>query len=158
MNQNYVNHHLTAEQWAQVDHAFDVLVQALEPALVALSADQRQRVVKMGDGSEAFCRKALDVLSENAGLMPRNFDLDEMRRDLASHDALHVRIVRLTRLLEKAKDTDTALGSDVMVAALEGYAHLKASGKADGVHGLQRLLGRRFDVSRRKEEAAGLPA
>jgi hypothetical protein len=152
MSQNYVHRHLSSDQWAQIDQAFDVLVQAMEPALVALSPDQRLRAVKMGDGSEAFCRKALDVLSENVAMMPRNFDLDEMRRDLASHDALHTRIVRLTRLLEKAKDTDTALGSDVMVAALEGYAHLKASGKADGVHGLQRLLGKRFDLARRKEE------
>jgi hypothetical protein len=39
-----------------------------------------------------------------------------------------------------------------MVAALEGYAHLKAAGKADGVHGLQKLLGKRFDLPKRKEE------
>jgi hypothetical protein len=99
----------------------------------------------MGDGSEAFCRKALDVMSENVGLMPRDFDLAEMRRDLESHDALHARMVRLTRLLEMAHDTDTALGSDVMVSALEGYAFLKAAGKGEGVDGLKKLLGKRFD-------------
>ena len=32
-----------------------------------------------------------------------------------------------------------------MVAALEGYAFLKAAGKAEGVDALKQLLGKRFD-------------
>ena len=154
MTQNFANHHLSAEQWAQVDEAIDLLATRLEPALVALSADQRNRLVKMGDGSEAFCRQALDVIRENASLMPRNFDIDEMRLDLEAHDALHARIVRLTRLLEKAHHTDMALGSDAMVAALEGYAYLKTAGKAEGVDALRKLLGKRFDGNGRRVEAA----
>jgi hypothetical protein len=102
-------------------------------------------MVKMGEGSEAFCRTALDVISENASLMPRNFDIDEMRLDLEAHDSLNTRIVRLTQLLEKAHHTDMALGSDAMVAALEGYAYLKTAGKAEGVDALRKLLGRRFE-------------
>ena len=89
--------------------------------------------------------------------LPRDFDVDEMRRDLASHDALHARVVRLQKLLEKAHDTDTALGSDVMVAALEGYAFLKAAGKAEGVDALRKLLGRRFDGNGRKAETVVRP-
>lgn len=45
---------------------------------------------------------------------------EEMRRDLATHDALNTRLVRLQRVMEKANDTEMALGSDVMVMALEG--------------------------------------
>jgi hypothetical protein len=157
MSQNYVFRHMAAEQWTQIDDAIKNLVDVLEPALVPLTPDLRQRLVKMGDGSEAFCRKALDVISENVELMPRNFDVDEMRRDLASHDALHTRIVRLTRLLEKAHDTDMALGSDVMVAALEGYAFLKTAGKAEGTDALRKLLGRRFDGATRKQDEPATP-
>lgn len=151
MTQNIVVRHLSSEQWAAVDQAIDALAVAMEPALVALTPEQRRRAVKMGDGSEAFCRKALDVMTENAALMPRGMDLDEMRRDLDSHDALNRRIVRLSKLLEKANDTDTALGSDVMVSALEGYAFLKAAGKGEGVDGLKKLLSRRFEGGSRKE-------
>jgi hypothetical protein len=153
MSQNVMSRHLAVDQWALIDDAIKNLIDVLEPALIALTADQRQRIVKMGDGSEAFCRKALDVISENVELMPRNFDVEEMRRDLTSHDALHTRIVRLTRLLEKAHDTDMALGSDVMVAALEGYSFLKTSGKAEGVDALRKLLGKRFESSGRKPDA-----
>jgi hypothetical protein len=104
--------------------------------------------------SEALCRKALDAISKNLGLMPRNFDVEEMRRDLTSPDALNTRNVRLIRLLEKAHDTDMALGSDVMVAALEGYSFLKTSGKAEGVDALRKLLGKRFEGAGRKQEGS----
>ena len=80
------------------------------------------------------------------------------RPDLASHDALHARIVKLTQLLEKARDTDMALGSDVMVAALEGNAFLKVAGKGEGVDGLRKVLGKRFDNSGRKAQAQPVPA
>jgi hypothetical protein len=158
MTQNMVARHLSAEEWAAVDLAITALTTALEPALVALAPDRRKRVVKMGDGSEAFCRLSLDVMTENAGLMPRDFALDEMRRDLASHDALNARMVRLSTLMEKVNDTDTALGSDVMAAALEGYSFLKTAGKGEGVEALRKLLGKRFDNNSRRGGAEPVPA
>ena len=154
MAQNMVSTHLSNEQWAAVDAALDQLDAALQPLLVALAPDQRRRVVRMGDGSEAFVRKALDVVTQNVGLMPRNFDLEEMRRDVDSHDALNTRFVRLTRLMEKVRDTDTALGSDAMIAALQGYQFLKSAGTGEGVDALKALLGERFTgQSRRSVEA-----
>ena len=53
----------------------------------------------------------------------------DAQNDLAHLDKLRPRTARLRRLLEKADDGETALGSDVMSAALEGYALLKVSGK-----------------------------
>jgi hypothetical protein len=38
-------------------------------------------------------------------------------------------LVRLIRLSERADDSDTALGSDVMSVALEGYALLRIFGR-----------------------------
>ena len=63
-------------------------------------------------------------------------------------------MVRLARLLEKAHDTDTALGSDVMVSALEGYAFLEAAGKGEGIDGLRKLFSKRFEDGPRREDAA----
>ena len=157
-NQNIASRHLTEAQWATVDAAITQLADALTPVLVVLAPDQRKRLVRMGDGSEAFCRKALDVATENLALMPRNFDLEEMRRDLASHDALSARITRLTQIMEKLRDTDTALGSDAMVAALQGYSFLKAAGKGEGVDALRRLLGERFEDNGKRSEPAPAPA
>lgn len=137
-----------AGQWQAVDQAITALEEALAPMLVPLAADARRRMVnKMGDGSEAFCRKSLDAMRENSALLPRSLDVEEMAHDLATHDALAGRLVRLTRMVEKAGDTDTALGSDVMAAALEGYAFLKIAGKGEGLEGVRRELGKRFEAN-----------
>lgn len=147
MSQNLAATHFNDAQWSAVDQAIAALEQALSPLLVSIGADDRRRLVKMGDASEAFCRKALDVMAENSGVLPRNLDVDEMRRDLTTHDALNARLARLTRTLEKAHDTDQVLGSDVMASALEGYAFLKIAGHGEGLNGLRRDLGKRFEKS-----------
>ena len=146
MSQNLATNHFDEAQWGTVDQAMTALEQMWAPVLVALNGTAHRRsLAKMGDGSEAFCRKAHDAMRENADLLPRNLDVAEMGRDLVSHDALNTRLVRLTRLLEKVRDTDMALGSDVMVAALGGYAFLKLSGKGEGLDAVSRDLGKRFE-------------
>ena len=147
MGQNLASVHPTPETWAQVDSLINQLQAVLGTVFAAVAPATKRTMVKMGPGSEYFCRQACEVMAKNAELMPRGFDLDEMRRDLDTHDALNGRIVALTQLLEKARDTEMALGSDAMVAALEGYAVLKAVGKGEGVEALKKLLGRRFDTS-----------
>ena len=154
MGQNLVAMHFTAEQWVEVDAAIAHVQQLLQPLMVSLTPSAKKTMVKMGDGSEAFCRKALEVMEENAALIPRGFDMAEMRQDLATHDALYARVLKLTQLLEQARNAEMALGSDVMVAALEGYAVLKAVGKGDGVEALKKLLSKRLAVGAREAKAA----
>ena len=144
MKQNLVHQHYSPEQWAQVDTAIDALAAALEPFLVGMSASQRRLLVTMGDGSEAFVRGAADVISDNLALLPRGFDVEEMKRDIASHDALQVRLTRLTTLVDKSRHTQMALGSDAMVAALDGYSILKRYAESEGFDTLRRVLGKRF--------------
>lgn len=144
MSQNIATTHFGMEQWQAVDTALDSLEGALAPMLVPLDAISRRRLVKMGDASEAFCRKSRDAMGKNRGLLPPSLDVDEMGRDLDTHDALNARLVRLVQLVEKIQDTDMAPGSDAMVAALEGYAFLKIAGKGEGLDGLRRELGKRF--------------
>ena len=124
-------------------------------ALVGLSPDERRGLVKMGDRSEAFCRETLMVLAQNTHLLPPRFDLADAQNDLAHLDKLRPRTARLRRLLEKADDGETALGSDVMSAALEGYALLKVSGKGAGLDALRQGMSARFT---RKAKIKALPA
>ncbi len=153
MGQNLVARHPTAEQWAEIDEAIARVQTLLAPLVVAVTPAEKRSLVKMGDGSAAFCQQAADVMEENIALMPRNFDVAEMRRDLATHDALNTRLVKLTKLVEQMRDTEIALGSDAMVLALEGYAVLKAVGKGEGIQALRRQLGKRFEQAPREASA-----
>jgi hypothetical protein len=143
MTQNMISLNLTDADLTGIDEALAVLEQRLAP-LVGLTPDERRGLVKMGEKSETFCRETLVVLAQNPRLLPPSFDLAEARNDLAQLDHLRPCAARLRRLLEKIDDSETALGSDVMTAALEGYALLKVSGKGAGLDALRQGMSARF--------------
>ena len=136
MSQNRITLHLPPEYLSAIDNALNTLDGYLTE-LIGLTIEERRELMKMGDKSEAFCRQAVTVLGENAQVLPRNFDLDAYRADLAALDALRPRLVRVRRLYERMADSEMALGSDLMTASLEGYAFLKVAGKGDGLEALR---------------------
>jgi hypothetical protein len=143
MSQNLLSLQFTTEQLAAMDAALSTLESSLA-GLIALTADQRRALTKMGPKSEAFCRQTLTVLGQNPQVIPPSVNLAEAQTDLATLDALRPRLARLERLTERANDTEAALGSDVMALALEGYALLKYAGKNQGLEGLRKDLSARF--------------
>ena len=80
------------------------------------------------------------VLEQNQHILPPTFDYEEMKTDLADHTALEPRVLRIREVLNKMEDTQMALGSDVMVAASEGYSLMKLFGKAEGLTELQQAM------------------
>lgn len=143
MSQNLVDIDLTTDALGAIDAALTALETALAP-LVALTPDQRQQLVKMGDKSEAFCRQAGHVFAENPGILPGSFDLPGYQRDMATLDALRPRLLRLSKLYQRAQDTEMAVGSDLMTNALQGYAFLKVAGKGQGLDEMRKMLSARF--------------
>ena len=157
MAQNLVDLDFTTDALAAIDAALTALEAGLA-GLLALTPDQRQMLTKMGDKSEAFCRKADAVFGENLGILPANFDLAAYRRDLATMDALRPRLARLSKLSQRGDDTQMAVGSDLMTNALEGYAVLKVTGKGQGVDELRRMLATRFARGPRTPSTPATPA
>ena len=151
--QNLVSLNLAAQDLADVDAALATLRRVFAP-MVALQPEQRRELYKMGDKSEAFCRQTLSVLGANPQMVPPNLGLAEAQADLAALDALRPRLLQLQQLLERAEDTETALGSDIIGVALEGYGLLKVSGKGEALKGARQALSARFAKSRRAAEPA----
>ena len=151
MTQNLMSLALSADDLEAIDAALSALETRLT-GLVALQPDERRGLTKMGDKSEAFCRQTLTVLAQNPQVIPPSFDLVEARADLAAVDVLRPRLARLRRLTERAEDSEMALGSDVMIASLEGYALLKVSGRNQGLEGLRQSLSARFGKTARRAE------
>lgn len=143
MSQNLVSLTFSADDIAAIDAAIATLEKKLAP-LIELSIDDRRRLAKMGEKSESLCRQTLMLLGQNAQLIPPGYDLAEAQRDLATLDLLVPRFSRLRQLLRKADDTEMALGSDILSAALEGYAIAKAFGKGAGLDALKEAMATRF--------------
>ncbi|TQM06534.1 hypothetical protein FB548_2905 [Pseudoxanthomonas sp. 3HH-4] len=150
MTQNRISLRFNDDDLAAVEGAIATLEQHLT-GLIGLTPDERRELTKMGDKSEAFCRQAVITLGKHPDVLPRNFDVDEYRADLAALDALRPLLTRLQRVYDRMVDSEMALGSDLMVASLEGYAHLKVAGRGDGLDTLKEALGARFNRKRRQE-------
>lgn len=150
MSQNLIDLELSPEALTAIDAALTTLETHLSP-LRGLDPESRRGLTKMGDKSEAFCRRAVVAFAQNTEVLPRNFDQPSYLRDLAALDSLRPRLQRLSRVQEMMEDTEMALGSDLMTRSLEGYAVLKVAGKGTGLDGLRQMLSARFNRGRRAE-------
>ncbi len=128
-------------------------IKAKLPFLMNLTPEQRKSLPKMGDKSQAFVNKALEVATQNPDFLPRSFDLDEMKRDVELFQALYPVFLALTQLQEAVDDTVIAVGSDAYAAALLVYNFAKANGKGTGLDAVIDEMGKRFARKSRKAES-----
>jgi hypothetical protein len=151
MSQNLISLTLTPADLAVITAAIDSL-EAKLAGLVELSADERRRLTKMGDKSEGFCRQTLIVLDQNRQIVPPSLDLAEAEADLRTLDQLRPIFERLRQLVARADDTEMALGSDIIDAALEGYALAQVFGKGVGLDALREAMSTRLSRRRKGEQ------
>lgn len=152
MKQNLVSLEFSAAQLEAVDAALAALEKNLAE-LITLTAEQRRKALKMGDGSEVFCRQTELVLRQNAGMVPPDFELAEFQQDISTLDALRPRLQRLRVLTDRADDTELALGSDILSAALDGYALTKVFGQGASLDTLKEAMKTRLSRKPRKPES-----
>lgn len=156
MSQDLVSLAFTEAELTEFDAALDKL-EAVCAKLIALTADERRSIRRMGIVSEPFCRRTLIGLQQNPQVIPPSIDLAGGLQDLAALDALAPRLARLQRLTERAEDTEAALGSDIMNLASDGYRLLEIAGKSQGLDGLRAELSVRFRRKRKKKDEAEAP-
>ena len=151
MTQNLLSLTLSDEDVSAVNTALTEL-EARFSTLIALDNDTRRQITKMGGKSEAFVRQTLTVLEQNPDIVPSALGMAEAQADLIALDRLRPLLRRLQRLVDRASDSEMALGSDLMNVALEGYGLLKVSGRSRGLEGVAEALGARFARTSRRAE------
>lgn len=127
-------------------------IQAALPFLIGLDPSERKTMLKAGDRSQAFIRKALEVGQRIADHLPRSTSLDEMSKDLALMDAIYPIMIALSELSEKLSDTYAVLNSEAYASALVVYRHAKDIKGEKGLEQPVAELGRRF-VRRSRTDA-----
>ncbi len=131
------------EDLAAIDGALAVLEQRFGK-LVSLEAKERQRLFKMGNKTEKFCRETLHVLDKNRQLVPPAMDLNRALSALLTVDQLRLRTKQVLRLAERMRDTELALGAEVATTARQGYNAMREYGDQHGLEGMRQLLSVRF--------------
>lgn len=57
MNENRISLNLTAAQIASVNQAIDTLAEILQPVLIALDAEDKKNMPKLGERSSSYAEK-----------------------------------------------------------------------------------------------------
>lgn len=99
------------------------------PFLVDLTPEERRTLPRMGEKSRGFVEQALLVAEQNPDILPRSFDVGEMRNDVALLSALSPTLHALSQLNELVDDTVMAVGSEAYASALLVYQFARAAGK-----------------------------
>jgi hypothetical protein len=159
MTQDLITLGITDADWTAIDAALTTLETKLGDKLLDLTIEQRSRLTKMGDKSEAFCRQALIIGRQNAAKLPTDTasDLTAEEGDLTDLDKLRPRLARIAAIAEKADDSEVALGSDIMVFSLGLYGVLKALGAGAGLDDLRAQMGARFARGPRATKTPATP-
>jgi hypothetical protein len=131
---------------ADVQAVSDALatIRAKLPFLIDLTPQDRRRLLKMGDGSRAFVEKALTAAQGNPQVFPPSFNVAEYARDLTLWGQLGPIATQVTQLAELLDDTQVALGSDLMNAAVTAYGYLNQA-TTGGLEEVRAELGKRFE-------------
>ena len=153
---SYLSNFIVApEQYAIVDNAI-VQIEGALPGAFALTAEQRKSMKWMGEKSETFCRQALKIVGQNPQIVPPNLPAAQAIANLEALDELRLRMVRLTRLIERLSDTEAALGNDIMKVAYRAYGVLKMTGRDEGLEGMRKELGVLFAKAPRPQPEASV--
>jgi hypothetical protein len=105
------------------------------PFLIALDAQERKELFKLGPKSADFVQDASAAVSSFPNILPPSFDKVEYGKDTALFKVLGDIKIQLDSLCEKLDNTYMAVGSEAMIASLEVYAYVQTA--TDRTPGLQ---------------------
>ncbi|MFA9372430.1 MAG: hypothetical protein ACERIH_12035 [Labilibaculum antarcticum] len=104
----------------------------LSSLLIALSADEKKDLPKIGEHYMDFVDRAFEGAEKNPELVPPYLKLDEVKVDMDAWKLLHAIERDLERLVSLLGDTATLSGSEAYSSMLSFYNFLKQAAK-DGV-------------------------
>ncbi|MGA9996216.1 MAG: hypothetical protein WBP93_12430 [Pyrinomonadaceae bacterium] len=154
MPDNRISAALSQADQQAVLAAINTIKQKL-PFLIDLTPEERRTLPKMGDKSRAFVTQALEVATQNPDILPRSFDVEEMRKDVELFLALSPLLAALSQLQEFVEDTYLAVGSEAYTAALLVYQYARAGGQGAALDGALDALSQRF--ARKSGKASASP-
>jgi hypothetical protein len=156
MPDNRISASLSQADQQTILSAINTIRQKL-PFLIDLTPEERRTLPRMGDRSRGFVAQALEVATQNTDILPRSFDVDEMRKDVDLLAALSPVLTALAQLNELVDDTFMEVGSEAYTSALFVYQFARAAGKGAALDSALDALGERFARKSRRAPTGNTP-
>ncbi|WP_375470083.1 hypothetical protein [uncultured Nostoc sp.] len=142
-NQN-ITATLSPEDIQEIKAALQIIAQKM-PFLIALTAQERRKLFKMGNKSLAFVNNSVNAAQSNRDILPASFDIEEFIRGYQLATTLSELLILIRQLSEQVDDTLLAVGSEAMLGSLTVYDYVKtAAKKTPGLKTVAELLSDRF--------------
>lgn len=122
---NNVSFELTEAELQSVREAIATLKAILNPHLIALSPQDRQRILKMSDGTLPFLEKVMDYAKDDEQFLPPFVDFEELGKDWTVVKSLMPAYRDLKQLESNLNDTLMMAGSEAYMGALGYYNSVK---------------------------------
>ena len=154
---NQVSIEITEAMVADVAEKLNAIRTALAPVLVVnLTPDERMNMLKMGDKTLAFVRRALNFATQNPSLVPSYLNLEEAWKDYKLTEAISSLLKEFATLRRGLEDTAMVAGSEAYDAALVFYASVRGASRSNipGAQAIHDELKRQFPRRSRKDEPA----
>ena len=129
MNENRVSISLTQADIDAINAAIAVLAERFQPILIALEAEDKRNLAKLGEKSVSFVEKTVQYADSNREFLPAFIDLAEMKRDFQAFNALNAFLRPLQQIVKNLDDTATLCGSEAVLAGLTYYNSVKQAVK-----------------------------
>ena len=138
-----------------IKHLADVKA-LIKTYLHPLMVEERQGLVKMGDKSQAFTKKALEYAKTNSEFAPKSVDVTEWQKDFDAVEDLTPIKNQLTQLLSDVDDTTMLLGAEAYDPARWYYNTVQfAASKGDmSAKPIYEDLGKRYPSVKRKKDTS----
>ena len=132
IKKNQISAEITAAQSTAVIENVNNITEALKDVLVInLTADDRSHMLKMGDKTLAFVKKALEYATQNGDLAPAFLDLAEAQKDYELASKLDTLRQKVSALLRAIEDAEMVAGSEAYDAALIFYNSVKGAARSN---------------------------
>ncbi len=152
MDTNRISATLSATDQEEVMTAISAIRQKL-PFLIDLSTAERTAMSKLGDKSQAFVKKAVDIALQHPNILSSPF-VDEMRKDAQLLDSLSPIRLAIDLLQKQVDDTAVQVGAEAYAAARTVYAVTKTAVAEATLRTAADELGKRFG---RRAKATAAP-
>jgi hypothetical protein len=152
--ENLTQTQFTSEQRTTVMNAIATIRENL-PFLVDLTAEQRKKLLKMGDGSRGFVSKAQELVQQHSDFLPRSIDAEQMLRNAELWKEMEGMLLAIDQLQELMDDTYVALSSQAYSDALTIYQYAKAIKNTGTLEQSVVDMGKRFAKQGSKKKEVG---
>lgn len=159
MNENRISIQLSNADITAINDAVGVLTAKLQPVLIALDANDKKNLAKLGEKSVSFVEKSAQYAGTNAEFLPAFISAAEMNKDFQAFNTLNTILRPLMQLTKNLEDTATLCGSEALLAALAYYNSVRQGVKMNvpNASAIYDDLSARFEAQKARRQKPETP-